>query len=166
MSQQDNLTYVPADEDFKLWRFLGHTSYVISRLRERELAQCGLTPEQAYVLDIIDASGGTTNMGHIVEMTLRPHHTISTLIARMEKHGMVQKKLSRNDKRSYEIIMTESGRELFQKVTRKSIEMAFSVLSKGDKRELSALLARLLSQAYELSGKRWDAATEEIPCSW
>ena len=165
MIQKNSSSYVPADEDFKLWRFLGHTSYVISRLRELELAQYGLAPEQSYVLDILSVNGGKTTMGQIADMTLRPHHTVSTLIARMEKHGMVEKKLSRTDKRSYEIVMTKSGRELFKMVSRKSIENAFSVLSKEDKRQLSSILARLLSRGYELSGRQFDFDAEAIPCS-
>ena len=165
MTQQTMIGYVPAEEDFKLWRFLDHTRYVISRLRELELAQYGLTPEQAYVLDILNAKGGSTTIGDIVDMTLRQHHTISTLIARMAKRGLVEKRLSRQDKRSYEIVMTKSGLALFQKVTRKSIEMAFSTLSKEDKRKLSALLKVLLTQAYEVSGKQVDFTVETVPCS-
>lgn len=165
MNQENNGNYSPAEEDFKLWKFLGHTGYVISRLREIELAKYGLTPEQAYVLDILSVRGGSTTIGDIVNMTLRPHNTISTLITRMAKRGLVEKKRNRRDKRSYDIVITESGQAHFQRVTRKSIEMAFSILSEEDKRELSSILSRLLCQAYELSGKQYVFTTESIPCS-
>lgn len=166
MTERGKTTYVPAEEDFKLWRFLDHTRYMIARLRELELAQFGLTPEQVYVLDILNVEGGSTTIGVIVEMTQRQHHTISTLIARMEKKGLVEKRRSRGDKRSYEIVMTRDGVQLFQKVTRKSIEMAFSTLSKDDKIKLSAILKDLLAQAYELSGKHADSIVEPAPCSF
>ena len=164
MAQQVSISYVPAEEDFKLWRFLDHTRYVIARLRELELAQYGLTPEQAYVLDILNANGGSTTMGQIADMTLRPHHTISTLIERMAKHGLLEKRRTPQDRRSYEIVVTAKGDELFRKVKRKSIEMAFSTLSKEDKRLLSSILKRLLSRSYELSGKQFDFTDEYIPC--
>ena len=164
MNQQSKIDYVPAEEDFKLWRFLGHTGYVISRLRELELARYGLTSEQAYVLDILNVRGGSTTMGDIVAMTFRKHHTISTLIERMVKRGLVEKKRSREDKRGYDIVMTKSGQALFQKVPRKSIEMAFSTLSKEDKRKLSSLLKTLLTRANELSGREFDFAAEDVPC--
>ena len=46
--------------DFPLWRLLDHTRYMIFRDREMELSEFGLTPEQAFVLDIIHAAGGST----------------------------------------------------------------------------------------------------------
>lgn len=165
MTYQHKGNYSPADEDFKLWKFLGHTAYAISRLRELELAQYGLTPEQAHVLDILSVGGGSTTIGTIADMTLRPHNTVSTLIARMAKRGLVEKRRNPKDKRRYQIAMTKKGRELFQRVTRNSIEMAFAALSKDDKREFSSLLTRLLSRAYELSGKRFDFESESVPCT-
>ena len=163
MNEKIDLKYSPAEEDFKLWKFLGHTSYVISRLRDIELAQCGLTAEQAYVLDILEVNGGVTTIGQIVDMTLRPHNTVSTLIARMAKKGLLKKKKNMTDKRTYEIIITEDGKDLFQKITRQSIVAAFSILSKDEKKTLGATLARLLDRAYELSGKHYDFA-KPIPC--
>src|SRR3989338_6337152 len=114
LKQQLAVTYSRADEDFRLWRFLDHTRYVISRLRELELAQYGLTPEQAYVLDILNAKGGSTTIGDIVDMTLRQHHTISTLIARMAKRGLVEKRPNPQHNRTYDIVMTQSGMALFR----------------------------------------------------
>ena len=157
-------SYIPAEEDFRLWRFLDHTRYAISRSREIELASFELTPEQVYVLDIINVGGGVTTIGTIMEMTLRQHNTVSTLIDRMAKKGLIKKRRSETDQRQYEIVMTKSGQELFGKVTRKSIETVFSALTKEEKRELSSLLTRLLSRAYEVSGKRW-TFTENIPCT-
>ena len=164
MSETSGITYSPAEEDFKLWKFLGHTGYVISRLRELELAQYGLTPEQFYVLDILNVNNGVVTIGQIVDMTLRPHNTVSTLIARMAKKGLVKKTRSERDTRRYEILMTRDGQALFDQVARKSIEAAFSILSKDDKRALGVILARLLDRAYELSGKKFDFS-EPIPCA-
>jgi DNA-binding MarR family transcriptional regulator len=157
-------SYVPADEDFKLWRFLDHTRYAISRAREVELARFGLTQEQAYVLDVLTDRGGSTTMNDIMDMTLRQHHTISTLVARMVKRGLIEKKRSETDKRKYNVMITRQGRELFQRVTRDSVVAAFSPLSREEKRELSALLTRLLGKAYEMNGKQFSVAPEETPC--
>lgn len=164
MNQQSKRSYIPADEDFRLWRFLGHTSYAISRLRELELAQYGLTPEQTYVLDILSVSDGSTTISKIMDMTLRPHNTVSTLITRMAQSGLVEKKRCSDDKRSYKITMTGKGRELFRRVTRNSITMAFSTLSVEDKRTLGSILSRLLSRAYEMNGRQFNFAAQPIPC--
>ena len=165
MSQQNNKNYCPADEDFRLWKFLDRTTHVILRSRELELASFGLTQEQAFVLDIISVNGGLTTIGVIADTTLRRHHTISALIDRMAKRGLVEKKRSRNNWRQYDISMTKSGQELFHKTTRKSIETVFSTLSRENKQELSSLLRRLLSKGYQLTGREWDSTTESVPCS-
>jgi DNA-binding MarR family transcriptional regulator len=163
MNQHTDGGFSSRDEDFRLWRFLDHTRYAISRSRELELAQFDLTPEQAYVLDILSVKGGSTTIGEIVDMTLRQHHTVSTLISRMAKRGLVEKKQSLKDRRSYDIVMTKKGQELFRKVTKKSIEMVFATLSNEDKRALGALLNRLLTRAYELSGSELDFIVEPVP---
>ena len=164
MNQQSKRSYLPADEDFRLWRFLGHTSYAISRLREVELAEYGLTPEQAYVLDILSVSDGSTTISKIMDMTLRPHNTVSTLVARMVQHGLVEKRRSLSDKRGYDIIITSKGQKLFRKVTRNSITSAFSILSVEDKRALGSILSRLLSRAYEMNGRQFNFTAQPIPC--
>jgi DNA-binding MarR family transcriptional regulator len=157
MIQQDNNAQsTTAEEDISLWRFLDHTRYVISRSRELELAQFGLSPEQVYVLDILSVRGGSTTIGDIVDMTSRQHHTISTLVARMAKRGLVARKRSVKDRRSYDIVLTKNGNELFQKVTRHSIEMVFSTLTREEKQALNSILKQLLTTALGLSGKKFN----------
>ena len=79
------------DTDFRLWRLLDHTRFVISRSREKELARFGMTPEQAHVLDILHQSGGKATIQEIVNITMRQHHSISTLVGRRAKQGPVKK---------------------------------------------------------------------------
>jgi DNA-binding MarR family transcriptional regulator len=143
------------DNDFGLWRLLDHTRFMISRLRQRELDQVGLTPEQAYILDILEKYGGMTTINRLVEVTMRRHHSISTQIVRMVKQGLVKKKVSPKDHREFEISITPKGRELFSQISRESIKQAFSCLSKEDKKELDTRLKSLLIHAYNLNGKEY-----------
>ena len=141
--------------DFELWRMLDHTRFMISRLRQRELDQVGLTPEQAYILDILERHGGMTTINQIAEITMRRHHSISTQITRMVKQGLVRKKVSALDHREYEISITARGRELFGQISRESITHAFSCLSTDDKKALRTRLMSLLVHAYNLNGKEY-----------
>jgi DNA-binding MarR family transcriptional regulator len=144
-----------ADFDFGLWRMLDHTRFMISRLREKELDQFGITPEMAHILDILSQNGGTATMNEIVAMTVRRHHSISTQIARMAKQGLVTKVKSQQDLRGYNIVITRKGQELFKRITRDSITNAFSCLSEDDKKGLDVRLQSLLIHAYELNGKEF-----------
>jgi DNA-binding MarR family transcriptional regulator len=143
------------DIDFKLWRILNHTGFVIARSRKKELAQYGLTQEQAHVLDILHHSSGTVTIQEIVNITMRQHHSISTLVDRMAKQGLVKKARSASDARQYDVIMTEKGQELFGRTTRDSIADIFSALSASEKRELYRGLKKLRARAYKLLGKKY-----------
>lgn len=143
------------DSDFRLWRMLDHTRFMISRLRQKELDLVGLTPEQAYILDILVQNGGTTNINQIAGITMRQHHSISTQIDRMVKQGLVKKKRSTKDRREFGILITEKGQELFKQIKRDSIKQVFACLSEEDKKELDIRLKSLLINAYDLHGKEY-----------
>jgi DNA-binding MarR family transcriptional regulator len=125
---------------------------MIFRNREIELSELGLTPEQAFVLDIIHASGGTTSISHIVEMSQRKHNSISSLVDRMAKQGLLKKYRSRRDRRAFRILSTEKGETLLRKAPRKSLNVVFSCLAPHEKRELASYLNRIMDSAYESAG--------------
>jgi MarR family transcriptional regulator, 2-MHQ and catechol-resistance regulon repressor len=143
------------DRDFGLWRLLDHTRFMISRLREKELDQFGITPETAHILDILSHNSGSRTMNELVEITVRRHHSISTQIIRMVKMGLVKKIKSKNDLREYKVVITEKGDALFRRITRDSIAAAFSCLSEEDKKDLDTRLKSLLLQAYDLNGREY-----------
>ena len=141
------------DRDFGLWRLLNHTRFMIFRLREKELSQCGLTPEQAHILDILAHSKGATTINEIAEITQLQHHSVSTQIGRMARLGLVRRKRNESDKRGYEVSITREGRIVFGKVTTSSVRSVFSCLPVRDKKILSSYLTCLLERAYRLNGK-------------
>jgi DNA-binding MarR family transcriptional regulator len=159
MSQKDNENKVNKIDVFRLWKLLDHTKFMVGRLREMELARYGLTPEQVHVLDIIFQSGGTTTINEIVELTMRQHHSISTLINRMTRQGLVNKIRTADDKRIFKVVITEKGLSLIKKVSRDSIINTFTSLSEEEKIELDAHLHKLLIKAYNLLGKEYKPIT-------
>lgn len=150
---QKNKSDGPVLDDFAMWRLLDHTRFMIARSREMELAKFGLTPEQSHILHILNQKGGTSTINEIVEITMRQHHSISTLINRMTRQGLVRKIRNPNDNRKFDVVATEKGKNLFKKLTQESIKLTFSCLSEQDKKELETLLRCLLGQAYQVLGK-------------
>ncbi len=155
MSQKDNENNKTGVDVFRLWKLLDHTKFMIGRLREMELARYGLTPEQVHVLDIISQSGGSTTINEIVDLTMRQHHSISTLINRMQRQGLVNKLKTADDKRIFKVFITDKGLTLLKKVSRDSIMNTFSSLSEEEKVDLDSHLHRLLIKAYDLLGKEY-----------
>ena len=142
-----------ADLDFELWRLFDHTRFMIGRLREMELAEFGLTPEQSHVLYILVQNGGKTTINKIVEITQRQHHSISTLINRMTKQGLVTKIKTPDDNRRYDVVITKKGQSLLKMTTRNSIKEVFSCLTEKDRKDFAAHLVRLDKKAYSMHGK-------------
>jgi DNA-binding MarR family transcriptional regulator len=121
------------DTDFQLWRLLDHTAFVVGRLRRKELADYGLTPEQACILDILCQNDGTITMEEVAGVTMRRHNSISTLVNRMANQGLVEKLTSVSDARMYNVLITEKGLKLYRTITRDSISEVFSALSDEEK---------------------------------
>ena len=140
------------DIDFPLWRLLDHTRYMIFRLREIELGRFNLTPEQAFVLDIIHASGGSTTINRIVEMSQHKHNSISALVDRMARQGLLKKNRTRRDRRAFRILSTPKGEGLLEKVPRESLRKTFLCLDQTEKDRLELLLNRLMLAAYDAAG--------------
>jgi DNA-binding MarR family transcriptional regulator len=74
-----------------LWMLLERTVFAISRLRELELSQFGITIEQASILYFTILQGGSTTMKVLENVTMRQHHSISVLLNGMAKTGLVNK---------------------------------------------------------------------------
>ncbi len=138
------------DTAFTLWRILDHARFTIARSREMELARLGLTPEQSHVLDILHESGGSTTINELVDITLRQHHSISTLIDRMNKQKLLTKRKSGTDKRQYEVVITEKGKDLVKNMTRESINTIFACLTKEEMDLMKLHLTRLGDEAYRV----------------
>ena len=143
------------DVNFKIWRLLDHTRFVIARSREKELARYGLTLEQSHVLYILHHNGGVSTIQEIVNITMRQHHSISTLINRMAKQGLVKKIRSKSDARRYNVIITEMGEELFRMTPRDSITDIFSIISGSDRKGLGRGLSKLMVKSYKVLGKEY-----------
>lgn len=154
---ENNQEIKPMDAaDFRLWRTLDFTRHVISRYRDLELARFGTTREQLRILDILKANNGSTSIKEIADRTFRQHHTVSTLICRMEARGLVIKNKDSSDGRQYIISITEEGDSLHERVPTDSLKDVFSQLSKGEKNDLESHLWKLLKYVVAVLEKEME----------
>jgi DNA-binding MarR family transcriptional regulator len=135
--------------DYELWALLDATGFAISRLRELELGQFGLTIEQAAILKFLQTVGRPTTVKEIEDLTLRQQHSISILINRMDKMGLVTKE-RRPGEKSSRILITDLGRSLLRNVTTTSLKKVFSVLTSRDRPRFACSLRSLHEQARRL----------------
>ena len=143
--QDSNVSYID------LWVLLDQTRDAISRAREMELSQYKITRVQASVLFMLLTQNKKIALSDISKWILREPHSISSLISRMERNGLVQKVREPDDDRIH-VILTEKGRQIYSQVTWRSIEMVFSSLSREEKLALKSSLKKLRSKARSLMG--------------
>lgn len=113
-----------------------------SQLMFRMMANKGTHPAQAGCLRMLIEQDGITQRDLAENMHVsRP--TITTMLQKMEKSGLIERRADERDQRLTRIYLTDSGRELSGLVGsafRELVEVSFGSMPEADRRELLRLL--------------------------
>jgi DNA-binding MarR family transcriptional regulator len=137
--------------DAYVYGLLEHARSLITRARELELAQYGVTREQMSILHAILINDGSATIDEISAFIIRQHNTVSTIVSRMAKLGLVKKEKLPHEKK-YHVLITEKARKIVDAMPWKSIEMIFASLSLSEKQQLATYLEQLVSMGHEIMG--------------
>ncbi len=140
-----------APSDYLLWSRLDSARFAVSRLRELELAPFGLSVEQATIMRVLHDHADSLTFRDLEDATLRQHHSVSTLVNRMTRMGLTRIE-ARPRRERYRIFITPKGRNLGARIKTISVDMAFSSLAIGEKRELRMSLLSIYRKARALLG--------------
>ena len=94
------------------WLLCRQTHNLLSKCENRVLAEIGLTPEQQAALNAIKFIDGPVKPTEVAEWLDRSPNSITLIIDRMEKRGLVKRIRDHEDRRSVLLIMTENGSEI------------------------------------------------------
>jgi DNA-binding MarR family transcriptional regulator len=119
-----------------------------ARMRELELAEYNLTPEQAAVLHAIESKGGSATSEEIANVIIRQYHSVVAIVNRMVKIGYLSREKTQN-RRSYLICLTEKGKNAYNNIPRNAVKMLFSNLTPTEKRDLALNLQKVISKGRE-----------------
>ena len=143
-----------SDEDYRLWVLLQQAHYAVSRLREKELDQFGVSITQAKVMAVIRALDTPATPAEIARRVLRAPHTISEMINRIASQGLVKKIKDLDRKNMVRIELTDEGEQVFQRFTMmKHISAVLAQLPDTDRKNLDTCLTRLRDLAMEENKK-------------
>ena len=141
------------DSDFRLWIMLRQARDAIRKIRARELNQYGITAGQAAVLFVIKAIGEDVTPAQISQWRIQERHSISAILNRMEKDGLVTKAKDLPRKNQVRVSLTPKGEKACeQAVKRESIHKILSCLSEEEHEQLTSCLQRLRNEALENLG--------------
>ena len=144
------------DEDYGLIVLLGLTRRMVEKLRQEELSRYGLRHRQASVLFYTQLLGGEVTYRDLARWMFRDYHTISAIVNRMEKDGLVRKIKHRDEKKNIRIVLTTKGQEAYQQaMKRESIHQMMSYLSKEERQQLRSSLEKLQNAVLKALGMNY-----------
>lgn len=130
-----------------------HLSILLRQLRREEkdamdaaLKETGLTLGQYDLLSTVFVLGPMT-VKDFLEKTGATSGNATVILRNLERDRLIQKKVRKDDKRSYEIRLSKKGVALMEKiypsVNRRILEDSFSPLSREEKETLIDLLKKV-----------------------
>ena len=145
--------YSTEDEDQDMWLLLTHTRYAVFRAREKELQRYGVSPEQVGLLFVVQALGAQATPAAISRQILRQPHTVSALVDRMAKRGLVKKVKDLDRKNLVRVVMTEKGQKTYELSTKRGpIHRIMGSMGEQERKQFKATLEKLLATSRKEIG--------------
>jgi DNA-binding MarR family transcriptional regulator len=154
MSINSKLQKQNLDVDIYLWVLLQRARSVATRVRNLELAQFNLNIEQMSILHSLLIRGGSASVSEIASNVVRQKNSVTTLVDRMSKAGLVRKERLKGEKK-FLISLTSKGQDLLNRVPKKSIGMLFANLKSKDKEQFVRYLEMVTATGLELLGENY-----------
>lgn len=149
----------PTDQDYNLWLFLAQVRTVMLRARQMEVSRYGITASQASVLFVINALGDKATPAEISRWLFRQSHSVSGILNRMEKQGLVRRVKDLGKKNQVRATLTEKGREVYGNCTkRESMHRIMPSLSEEQRQQLIVCLENLRDATLKYLGEE-----QELP---
>ena len=129
-------------------RELARAYQAFSSYSDAHVRELGLTSPQ---FDVLATLGGTEgmNMKDLATATLVTKGTLTGIVDRLEKKGLVRREVPPSNRRSFIIVLTNEGEALFDKVFPAHIaflQQRFERLTTEELQQLNSLLKKLREQ--------------------
>jgi DNA-binding MarR family transcriptional regulator len=134
----------------RLWRQVYQTYTLLKKCEDQIFEDHGLTTEQYGVLVAIDYFGGSTKVTDIARWLERSTNSISMIVDRMVKAGLVRRARSTGDRREVRVTNTSKGQDALEPANLASLEVVQKILSPLSHEDRLTLLSLLGTIKYEI----------------
>lgn len=144
---------VPTATALRLWIVLARANAAIEAHVRADIDRHGLTPAEFGVMEALHHKGPLL-LGDVQRRTLISSGGTTFLIDRLEKKGLVERRLCNSDRRARYAALTVQGRELIAKIFPAHAEVirrALAGIGMADQRVMTDLLRTLGQEAAALS---------------
>ena len=137
-------------KEFAAWVLLRQACDAICIARDAELRNYGISTIEAGCLLIIKEKENMVTPAEIARYLFRRPHSVSGLINRMERKGLVTKNKDLPKKNQIRMSITEKGEKAYSQSTkRKSIARIFSTLNGEEIKQFTLYLKRLRAETLK-----------------
>jgi DNA-binding MarR family transcriptional regulator len=141
------------DEDFELWWLLAQVRHAALQLRAKELKKYSVKARQAAVLFVLHAIGDRATPAEVSRWVTREPHTVSSLLNRMVREGLLTKVKDLDRKNLVRLVLTEKGKQQYSlSLKREAVHDLFSVLSEDERQQLRLYLEKLRDKVFKELG--------------
>ena len=132
-----------------LWMLFHQTYNSLFKCGEKELAKLGITTQQYVILMTINNGGEMTTPTQLADWLDRNANSITLIIDRMEKAGLVKRVRDVSDRRSLRIVLTDKGGNILNKGTKIAWELIQNLLSGFSDKEMQNMINQMVKLRSE-----------------
>jgi DNA-binding MarR family transcriptional regulator len=130
-----------ADKEYDLWILLSRVYHLIAMLRKLELSKYEILPVQSYILFVIKALGNETTPSRISEYVYQQRSSISDILNRMVKQGLIKKTNKASGKKRVIVTLTAKGEKALKlSKNREYLHKVMSSLTEEEKQQLESAM--------------------------
>jgi MarR family transcriptional regulator, organic hydroperoxide resistance regulator len=136
----------------KLWFITHRTRDVLRNCEDKVFGEYGLTAEQYGVLAVMEILGGSVRITDLARGLGRSANSVSMIVDRMVKAGLVRRGRDRGDRRTVRVSITKKGEAAFRPATGAGLELIQEItspLSNEDKRTFVSLHETVRNKALQ-----------------
>ena len=135
---------IKADKDYTLVTQIIQVADILVKVRGRELLPQNLSATAAAILFFVDAMGKDVTPARISRMLLREPHSISGILMRMEKQGLIRRTKNMQHRNYIRITLTARGEKALQQAMKKEgTQHVLSSLTAAQQKQLKTSLTAL-----------------------
>ncbi len=134
----------------RLWRQVYQTYTLLKKCEDQLFEEYGLTTEQYGILVSIGYLGEPARVTDIARWLERSTNSISMIVDRMVKVGLIKRTRSKSDRRVVNVVITSKGENALKPATVASLEAIRKILSPLSHEDRSILLSLLGTLKYRI----------------
>lgn len=140
------------DKKINLYILLDQANSIVTSAVELELKHLRITQPQSRVLSILSRQNRPVTLDDLTNWTLKEFNSVSTLINRMEKNGLINKIKKDGDLKTY-VVLSEKGSRLYHyDISERSLHLIFEKFSEEEIEQLESLLEKVRDNTRDLLG--------------